>query len=130
VPRHAGQGDAQERAQPQGLHADGGRLVVAPGAEAMGEALGGAVGDEGARGSEDEQRGCGQRHSAELSGAEVADDGGVDQHVQRLDGQRAQRRQRQAGDVAIETVAEQRHDLVKVVAPAARPWSEKLRDTP
>ena len=95
------QGDADEHRQPDRLHGDVCRLDRTAGAEAAGDPLGGAVGEEVAAGDDERENGCGERQAAELRRAEPSDDGGVDEHVQRLDGERAERRDGQPEDLAV-----------------------------
>ena len=64
-------------------------------------ARGRPVGQEDAERDERREHGRGERQRRELRRAEVADDRGVDQQVQRLGGQRAERGQREAQDLAV-----------------------------
>ena len=67
----------------------------------------------------------GDRQPGERVGADPPDDRRVDEDVQRLDGQRAERRDRQPDDPPIELVAQDRHrPSLAVGARTARPAAD------
>ena len=96
------QHEAEEERQPERLRAEEGGLAVAAGAVQAGDLRGGAVGEEV------EDREAGREHRrrdrqrGELRRAQVADDRRVDQHVERLGRERAQRRDGEGEDFAVE----------------------------
>ena len=101
-----GEDDADERRQPHRLHADVGGVGRPAGAEAAGDPLGRAVGEEVAAGDDEAEHGGGDRQPAELGRAEAPDDRRVDEHVQRLDGEAAERRDGQRDDPPVRAVIE------------------------
>jgi hypothetical protein len=64
-------------------------------------ARGRAVGQEDAQRDEVREHGRGERERSELRRAEVADDRRVDQQVQRLGGERAERGEGEVEDLAV-----------------------------
>ena len=98
-------------AQPQRLHAHRRRLAGVAPAPVVGQALGGGVGEEVAAGGDEQQHRRRQRQPGQRRRAEVADDGGVGQDVERLGGQRAEGREDEGEDAAVLGVSgERRHD--------------------
>ena len=89
-----GEHDAEQHGDPRGLHADADRIVAPARAEQPRRARRRPVGQEVAEPGDVREQRAADRDAGELLRAEVADDRGVDQHVQRLRGERAQRRQR------------------------------------
>ena len=89
---------SDEDGQPDRLHADVGGGGGVTGAEAAGDPLRRAVGQEVAPGDDEREHRCRQRQTAELRGAESPDDRRVDEHVERLDGEAAEGGDRQADD--------------------------------
>ena len=125
-------GTPRSERQPERLDADtGGRLPVAR-AAVVGQPLGGAVGEEVAAGHDEEQDRRGQGQTGEGRRAEAPDDGRVDQDVERFDGQRAEGRDGQGDDAAVDGPVEQRHER-KVTGAACDgvrlPESEQVFDT-
>jgi hypothetical protein len=59
------------------------------------------VGQEVAQGDDGRQERRGQRERRQLPGSEVADDGGIDEQVQGLGRERAQRREGETQDLAV-----------------------------
>ena len=97
---------AEQDGQPQRLHADVGGARAIAGAHPSGDPLGGAVGEEVGADDDERQHGGGQRQSGELRGAEASDDRRVDEHVERLDRQRAEGGDRQRHDPAVGGIQE------------------------
>ena len=77
-------GEPSARAEPGGLDPLGDGAVPVPGAGATGRAGGGAVGEEVEQGRRPRQESSPDGEPAERDRAEVPDDRGVDQQVQRL----------------------------------------------
>ena len=99
--REQEQHDADARGQPEGLgrQPPGHHLLARP--VVASHLRGGAVGQEvEEREAAGEQRG-GQRQRGQLRGAEVADDRGVGQDVERLGGKCAERGERERQDLAV-----------------------------
>jgi hypothetical protein len=95
------QHEPDEEAEPERLRADASRVVLEPGPVQSRHARRGSVGEE----VEDRERRAhdrgGDRERGELRRAQMADDRGVDQHVEGLGCQRAERRQREHEDLAV-----------------------------
>ena len=77
----------------------------------VGDALRRAVGQEVAARDHEQEHGRRQRQAGQGLRAEVTDDRGVDQDVERLDRQRAERRQGHRHDATVVLVGEQRHPV-------------------
>jgi hypothetical protein len=95
---HPRQEDAETEGQPAGLHALGDRTGPVAGSRAAGGPRGGAVREEVQQRGDVGQQPAADRQPAQRDGAEVADDGGVDEQVERLGRQHDQRRRRERGD--------------------------------
>ena len=80
------------------------RRPVGAGAEAAGDPFRRAVGEEVAPRDDEAEHGGGDGQPAELGRAEAADDRRVDEHVQRLDGEAAERRDGQRDDAPVRAV--------------------------
>ena len=89
---------AAER-EPRRLYAFGDRRRPVTGTEPAGGPAGGAVGEHVAEPGRERQHAAADGEAGERRAAQVPDDGGVDQHVERLGGEHDQRRQRQRGDL-------------------------------
>ena len=92
---------AESDREPAPVDAALGRVLPVAGAELAGDARGRRVREEvedAERGGEHRPR---HREAGEGAGAEVPDDGGVGQQVERLGGQRAERGHGQAGDLPV-----------------------------
>ena len=95
------QHDADDEAEPQRLRAEPRRLLLLPGAVQARDARRGAVGEEVEDRERGGQRGRRDRERRELERAEMADDRGVDEQVERLGGQRAERGHGEPEDLAV-----------------------------
>ena len=99
---HGGERDPRGEREPERLRAERRRRPRrGPAPCSRVDARGRAVGEEDAQRDEVRQHRRGERQRRELRRAEMADDRGVDQQVQRLGGQRAQGGQREAQDLAV-----------------------------
>jgi len=85
-----------------------GRLVLFAGPQQPTDGGRRAVGQEDEDRVAEEQDAAGNRQSGQLIGAEVADDGGVAEDVERLGDQRAQGRDGQPQDLAVVRIAPER----------------------
>jgi hypothetical protein len=93
--------DAHENRQPHRLYTDGRRSGRPSGAEAAGDLLRRAVGEE-VRSGDDQAEHCdGDRQAPEFLGTEPADDRRVDEPVERLDRERPQRGNCEREDPAV-----------------------------
>ena len=114
------QREPDEQAQPQRLRAHERGLVSAPGAVQAGDVRGRAVGQE----VEDRERGVehgrGDRERGELRRPEVPDDRRVDEHVQRLGGERAERGQGEREDPAVVAASAEHGPLTVGYAPPVK----------
>ena len=90
-------GQAGGERDPGCLHALVDRLGPVAGAEPAGGPPGGAVGQDVAQPGRDRQDAAAEGERGQLGAAEVADDGGVHQHVERLGRQHHQRGQGERG---------------------------------
>ena len=121
---HGGEDDPGGEREPERLRAERGGLRVAARAVQPRHARGRPVGQEDAQRDEVRQHRRGQRQRRELRRAEMADDRGVDQQVQRLGGQRPEGGQREAQDLAVVgRAAHAGHSTI-------RPWSGSSRCSP
>ena len=94
--------ESEEHRQPHGLHTDVGSICGLAGTESPCDALGRAVGEEVGTGEHERQDRRGDGESGELLGSEPADDGGVDQHIDRLHRERSERGERERHDSSID----------------------------
>jgi hypothetical protein len=87
--------------QPQRLRRKLARVGLAAGAVKPRDMRGRRVGEEVAQCDDRRQQRRGQRERRQLLGSEVADDRGVDEQVQRLGRERAERREGETQDLAV-----------------------------
>ena len=93
--------DADEHRQPDAVDALGERALLVAGADAPGDAGGGAVGQEDAQPDRGLQHHRRDALAGQLGGAEVADDRGVGEQEQRLGHERQERRHREPQDLPV-----------------------------
>ena len=96
-----GERDAEPEREPHAGDAVLGRALRVARADAAGDGRGRAVGEEVEDPERHAQDGAGHAEPAERPGAEVPDDRGVGQHVERLGRERAERRDREPQDLAV-----------------------------
>ena len=96
-----GEDDPEGHRQPHPLDGLVGGLAVVAGPDEAGHRRGGAVGEEDEDRVERGQHGVGDGQAGELRGAEVADDGGVGEDVERLGDERPEGGQGQADDLPV-----------------------------
>ncbi len=95
------QGDAERDREPQSGDALFGRGAAVARADAARDCGRRAVGEEVEDPEHRVEDRAGDAEPAERMSSEVADDGGVGEHVQRLGGERAERRDREPQDLAV-----------------------------
>ena len=96
-----GQRRADEQRQPQALDGVAGAVLRPAGAGRPGDGRRRAVGQEVEQAEGGREHRAGHRQAAQLGGAQVPDDGGVGEDVERLGGQGPERRDGQAEDLAV-----------------------------
>jgi hypothetical protein len=96
-----GEPAADRQREPQGLSRELTRVGLASRAVQSRDMRGRRVGEEVAQRDDGRQQRRGERERGELRRAEMADDRRVGEQVQRLGGERAERRQREAQDLAV-----------------------------
>ena len=103
-------GDPEQAGEPQRVGGRLPRLVRAARAVQKRDVGGDAVLEEVEERNNGEQHGGREREARQRARAQTTHDRGVDQHVERLDGERAERGHGETHDAPFEIVTQQRHD--------------------
>ena len=114
-----GQRRPEQQRQPQCLHANASGRCWASRAAVMGQALCRAVREEVAPGHDEQEDRCRDGQTGQRRRTQPTHDGRVDQHVERLDGERAERWHGQRHDATVVGISEEGHRWATV------PWRDR-----